>query len=109
VSRDDETHGPVFGGSRDLLSKRRGNLIIFIPFYNMNLLIYLHSIFHDDESLGREEEVEATGLEGDLDAMGLEDTSDNRGQEDEEEEEEDEEEGGKVHEEGTGLYDEGWG
>jgi hypothetical protein len=45
VSKDDETHGPVFDGSRDMLSERQGNLIIFIPFYNMNLLISLNSIF----------------------------------------------------------------
>jgi hypothetical protein len=44
----------------------------------MNLLISLHSIFQDEESLGREEEVEATGLE-DLDVVGLEDTSDSGG------------------------------
>jgi hypothetical protein len=44
----------------------------------MNLLISLHSIFQDEESLGREEEVEATGLE-DLDDVGLEDTSDSGG------------------------------
>jgi hypothetical protein len=53
VSRDDETHGPAFGGSRGLLSKRRGNLFIFIPFCNMNLLISFHSIFQDEEGLGR--------------------------------------------------------
>jgi hypothetical protein len=44
----------------------------------MNLLISLHSIFQDEESLGREEEVEATGLE-DLDVVGLKDTSDSGG------------------------------
>jgi hypothetical protein len=44
----------------------------------MNLLISLHSIFQDEESLGQEEEVEATGLE-DLDVVGLEDTSDSGG------------------------------
>jgi hypothetical protein len=32
MSRDDGTHGPVFGGSNDLLSERQGNLFIFIPF-----------------------------------------------------------------------------
>jgi hypothetical protein len=69
----------------------------------MNLLISLHSIFQDEESLRREEEVEVAGLEEDLDAVGLEDTSNGRGQDSEEE---DEEEG---HEEGAGLYDEGVG
>jgi hypothetical protein len=69
----------------------------------MNLLISLHSIFQDEESLRREEEVEVAGLEEDLDAVGLEDTSNGRGQDFEEE---DEEEG---HEEGAGLYDEGVG
>jgi hypothetical protein len=69
-----------------MLSERRGNLVIFIPFCNMNLLISLHSIFQDEESLGREEEVEATGLQEDLDAAGLEDTSDGGGQDSEEEE-----------------------
>jgi hypothetical protein len=39
VSRDDKTHGPIFGLSS------KGNLFIFIPFCNMNLLISLHSIF----------------------------------------------------------------
>jgi hypothetical protein len=50
-SGDDETHGPVFSWSS------RDNLFIFISFCNMNLLISLHSIFQDDESLGWEEEV----------------------------------------------------
>jgi hypothetical protein len=45
VSRDDETCRPIFGGLRDLLSERRGNLVIFIPFCNINLLISFHSIF----------------------------------------------------------------
>jgi hypothetical protein len=52
----------------------------------MNLLISLHSIFQDEESLGREEEVEASGIEEDLDAVGLKDTSDGGGQDTEEEE-----------------------
>jgi hypothetical protein len=38
----------------------------------MNLLISLHSIFQDEESLGLEE-VETVGLEEDLDVVGLED------------------------------------
>jgi hypothetical protein len=29
-----------------MLSERRGNLVIFIPFCNMNLLISFYSIFH---------------------------------------------------------------
>jgi hypothetical protein len=41
----------------------------------MNLLISLHSSFHDKESLGQEEEVEAAGLEEDLDVVGLEGAS----------------------------------
>jgi hypothetical protein len=45
----------------------------------MNLLIHLHSIFKDEESLGQEEEVEAVGLEEDLETVGLEDTSDGGG------------------------------
>jgi hypothetical protein len=53
----------------------------------MNLLISLHSSFHDKESLGQEEEVEAAGMEEDLDVVGLEGTSDGGGQEDEEVEE----------------------
>jgi hypothetical protein len=36
----------------------------------MNLLISLHATFYDEESLGQEEEVEATGLEEDLDVAG---------------------------------------
>jgi hypothetical protein len=44
----------------------------------MNLLISLHSIFQDEESLGRKEEVEVVGLE-DLDAVRLEETSNGRG------------------------------
>jgi hypothetical protein len=75
VSRDDETHGPIFGGPNDLLSERRGNLFIFIPFCNINLLISLYFIFQDEESLGWEEEVEAVGLEEDLDTVGLKETS----------------------------------
>jgi hypothetical protein len=72
VSRADDTHRPVFGGSRDLLLERRGNLVIFIPFCNMNLLIS----FQDEESLGWEEEVEHVGREEDLEVVGLEETSD---------------------------------
>jgi hypothetical protein len=94
VSRDDEMHGPVFSW----LS--RGKLFIFIPFCNMNLLISLHSIFQDKESLGREEEVEAVGLE-DLEAVGLKETSNGGGRDSEEEEE--------GHEDGVGLDDEGVG
>jgi hypothetical protein len=60
----------------------------------MNLLTSLHSIFQNEESLGREEEVQVAGLEEDLDAMGLEDTSDGIGQDSEEEE------GHEVGEEG---------
>jgi hypothetical protein len=66
VSRDHEIHRSIFGGSNSLLSKRRGNLVIFIPFYNMNLLISFHSIFRDEESLGWEEEVEHAGQEKNL-------------------------------------------
>jgi hypothetical protein len=66
----------------------------------MNLLISLDSIFQDEESLGREEEVEAMGREEDLDAARLEDTSDGGGHDSKEEE---------GHEEGVRLYDEGWG
>jgi hypothetical protein len=60
----------------------------------MNLLISLHSIFQDEESLGREEEVEGARLEEDLDATGLEDTSNGGGQNSKEEE---------RHEEGGGA------
>jgi hypothetical protein len=73
----------------------------------MNLLISLHSIFQDEESLEREE-VEAAGLEEDIYAVGLEDTSDRRGH-DFEEEEEGHEEGEEEHEDGVGMYDEGVG
>jgi hypothetical protein len=44
----------------------------------MNLSISSHSIFQDEESLGREEEVEAVVLD-DLDTVGLEDTTDGGG------------------------------
>jgi hypothetical protein len=107
VSRDDETRGPIFGGSIDLLLERRGNLFIFIPFSNMNLLTSLHYIFQDEESLGREEEVEAAGSEEDLDTPRLEDTSDSGGRDCEEEE--GHEEGEEGHDDGAGLYDEGVG
>jgi hypothetical protein len=69
----------------------------------MNLLISLHSIFQDKESLGREEEVEVAGLE-DLEAVGLKETSNGGGRDSEEEEEEEE-----GHEDGAGLDDEGVG
>jgi hypothetical protein len=99
VSRDDETHGLVFGCSS------RGNLFIFIPFCNMNLLFSLHSIFHGEESLGWEELVEPVGLAisdgGPI--AGVEATDEGQ---DSEEEEEGHEEG---HEEGAGLDDEGLG
>jgi hypothetical protein len=64
----------------------------------MNLLISLHSIFQDKESLGREEEVEVAGLE-DLEAVGLKETSNGGGRDSEEE----------GHEDGAGLDDEGVG
>jgi hypothetical protein len=44
----------------------------------VNLLISLHSIFQD-ESLGRQEDVETAGLEEDLNATGLKDISDGGG------------------------------
>jgi hypothetical protein len=72
----------------------------------MNLLISLHSIFQDEESLGCKEEVEVVGLEEDLNATGLEDTSDGGGWDTEEEWHDEGEEG---HEEGAGLYVEGGG
>jgi hypothetical protein len=59
----------------------------------MNLPTSLHSIFQDEDSLRREEEVEATGLEEELD--------EDRGHDSEEEEDE------EGHEDGAGLYDEG--
>jgi hypothetical protein len=62
----------------------------------MNLIISLHSIFQDEESLRQEKEVEAAGLEHNSDGEGH----------DSEEVEDDEEEG---HEEDAGLYDEGVG
>jgi hypothetical protein len=106
MSRDDETHGPVFGGSNDLLSERQGNPFIFIPFCNMNLLISLHSIFQDEESFGREEEVEAARLEEEVEVAGLEETFD-RGHDTKEEEEGHKEGRGEGHEEAAGLDDEG--
>jgi hypothetical protein len=72
-SGDDETHGPVFSWSS------RDNLFIFIPFCNMNLLISLHSIFQDDESLGWEEKVYFAELEEDLQVVGLETSDGGRG------------------------------
>jgi hypothetical protein len=42
----------------------------------MNLLTYLHSIFHHEESLRWEEEVEATELEEEVEAMRLEEEED---------------------------------
>jgi hypothetical protein len=65
----------------------------------MSLLISLHSIFQDKESLGREEEVEVVGLE-DLEVVGLKETSNGGGRDSEEEE---------GHEDGAGLDDEGVG
>jgi hypothetical protein len=63
--------------------------------------------FQDEESLGREEEVEHAGREEDVEVAGLEGTS-NGGQDSVEDEDErnNEEEG---HEEGVGLDDEGVG
>jgi hypothetical protein len=52
MSRDDETYGPGFARSNALLSERRGNIFIFIPFYNTNLLISLQSIFSRRGELG---------------------------------------------------------
>jgi hypothetical protein len=73
----------------------------------MNLLISLHSIFQDEKSLVREEEVEAAGLEEDLEDVGLEETSNGGGHDSEDEEDEDEDEEG--HEDSAGLDDEGVG
>jgi hypothetical protein len=52
-----------------LLLERRGNIVIFMPFHNMNLLISFHFIFQDEESLGWEE-VEHAGQEEDLEVGG---------------------------------------
>jgi hypothetical protein len=75
----------------------------------MNLLTSLHSIFQNEESLRREEEVEATGLEEEVEATRLEeeDLDEDGGYDSEEEEDKDEEEEGQ--EDGAGLYDEGVG
>jgi hypothetical protein len=35
-----------------LLSKIRGNIVIFIPFCNINLLIGFHIVSHDSKSVG---------------------------------------------------------
>jgi hypothetical protein len=45
----------------------------------MNLLTSLHSIFQNEESLGRDEEVEAAGLEADLEVAELKETSNGGG------------------------------
>jgi hypothetical protein len=45
----------------------------------MNLLASLHSIFQDEKSLWRVEEVEVAGLEADLEAAELVETSDGGG------------------------------
>jgi hypothetical protein len=78
----------------------------------MNLLTSLHSIFQHEESLRRDEEVEATGLEEEVEAKGLEeeDLDEDGGHDSEEEEDEDEEgcgEGEEGYEDGAGLYGEG--
>jgi hypothetical protein len=55
--------------------------VILLFSYHFSIWIYWFlyiSFFQDEESLGREEVVEAMGLEEDLDAVGLEDTSDGR-------------------------------
>jgi hypothetical protein len=65
----------------------------------MRILTSLHSIFQHEESLRREEQVEATGLE-DLDEDGGQYS---------EEDEEGHEEGEKGHEDDARLYDEGVG
>jgi hypothetical protein len=59
----------------------------------MNLLTSLHSIFQHEESLRRDEEVEAMGLEEEVEAKGLEeeDLDEDGGHDSEEEEDEDEE------------------
>jgi hypothetical protein len=69
----------------------------------MNLLTYLHSIFQDEDSLGREEEVEVSGLEEDFDAARLKDTFNGGEQDSKEQEDEEEEEGHEGHEEGVGV------
>jgi hypothetical protein len=42
----------------------------------MNLLISFHSIFQDEETSGREEEVEDAGWEEDLEVVGQEEDDD---------------------------------
>jgi hypothetical protein len=106
VSRDDETHGPAFGGYNDLLLERRDNLFVFILFFQFEFTDFLHSIFQDEESLWQEE-VEAAELEADLEAAELEETSDGGGQYFEEEEDEEDHKEEEGHEEGAGLDDEG--
>jgi hypothetical protein len=63
VSRYPETPRPNFGESNGLLLERRGNLDIFIPFCNMNLLIAFHTILQNEDNSRREEEVEDAGQE----------------------------------------------
>jgi hypothetical protein len=71
----------------------------------MNLLTSLHSIFQHEESLRRDEEVEATGLEEEVEAKGLEEEDlDEDGGHDSEEGCGEGEEG---YEDGAGLYGEG--
>jgi hypothetical protein len=67
----------------------------------MNLLTSLHSIFQHEESLRREEGVEATGLEEEVEATRLEevDLDEDGGQDSEEEEEEGHEEQEEGHKE----------
>jgi hypothetical protein len=72
----------------DLLSERRGNLVIFIPFCNINLLISFHLFFQDEKSLGEEEEVEHAGWEEDLEVARLEESFDGGHYSEEEEDEE---------------------
>jgi hypothetical protein len=60
-----------------VLSVRCGNLVIFIPFCNMNLLIAFHIILQNEETLGRgPPRVENTLQEEDLDVGGWEEGSD---------------------------------
>jgi hypothetical protein len=52
TSKDPETHRPDLGGPNSLLSERWGNLNIFIPFCNMNLLIVFSYNFAERWELG---------------------------------------------------------
>jgi hypothetical protein len=108
VSRDDETHGPIFGGYNDLLSERQGNLFYFYTIFPYKVTdFFTFHFFRTRRAWCGRRRWRLWGQEVDLEVAELKETPDGGGQYFEHEEEEGHDEGEEGHDEGAGLDDEG--